>query len=542
MSKSKVARESVLEFTPDAKVEALHDSITNPTYGVTFFKGFQLVLNALDNRAARSHVNRMCLAADVPLVESGTAGYLGQVTVIRKGKTECYECQPKPHQKTFPGCTIRNTPSEPIHCIVWSKHLFNQLFGESDPDEDVSPDNEDPELGDAAREEAAEADGNVQRVSTRKWAMDNGYDAKMIFTKLFNEDIKTLLSMDKLWAKRTPPTPLDWDKLSDEVEAASEGAIADQIPWSLKQCALVLESSIGKLKAQLEKSNYEDHLVWDKDDEAAMDFVAACANIRARIFNIPEKTRFDVKSMAGNIIPAIATTNAAIAGGIVMEALKLLFNQEDKCRTVFLTKKINPRRKIMVPCQLNEPNPKCYICSDKNEIGIKLDLEKVTLKTFEDKILKGTLSMVGPDAEVSGTSQILISSDEDDDLSGLLDKTLKDLGLKDGSILSCDDFLQNYKIQIVLYQNSELAEGVEFEIVGDLSKLETKPEAEAENGNGKHENGNGTTKNGSSGDDNGLKRKPENDIIEEIPAKKAKTVAPAAAIPAEEDQDIVCLE
>ena len=25
------------------------------------------------------------------------------------------------------GCTIRNTPSEPIHCIVWSKHLFNQV-------------------------------------------------------------------------------------------------------------------------------------------------------------------------------------------------------------------------------------------------------------------------------------------------------------------------------------------------------------------------------------------------------------------------------
>ena len=34
--------------------------------------------------AARNHVNRMCLAADVPLVESGTAGYLGQVTVIKK--------------------------------------------------------------------------------------------------------------------------------------------------------------------------------------------------------------------------------------------------------------------------------------------------------------------------------------------------------------------------------------------------------------------------------------------------------------------------
>ena len=28
----------------------------------------------------------MCLAADVPLIESGTAGYLGQVTTIKKVK------------------------------------------------------------------------------------------------------------------------------------------------------------------------------------------------------------------------------------------------------------------------------------------------------------------------------------------------------------------------------------------------------------------------------------------------------------------------
>lgn len=77
----------------------------------------------------------MCLAANVPLIESGTEGYLGQITVIIKGKSECYECLPKATQKTFPGCTIRNTPSEPIHCIVWAKHLFAQLFGEYDADQ-----------------------------------------------------------------------------------------------------------------------------------------------------------------------------------------------------------------------------------------------------------------------------------------------------------------------------------------------------------------------------------------------------------------------
>lgn len=91
---------------------------------MNFFKKFNVVLNALDNRAARNHVNRMCLNAEVPLIESGTAGYNGQVELIKKGLTQCYECTPKATQKSFPGCTIRNTPSEPIHCIVWAKHLF----------------------------------------------------------------------------------------------------------------------------------------------------------------------------------------------------------------------------------------------------------------------------------------------------------------------------------------------------------------------------------------------------------------------------------
>ena len=39
-------------------------------------------------------------------------------------------------------------------------------------------------------------------------------------------------------------------------------------------------------------------------------------------------------AMAGNIIPAIATTNAVIAGLIVLEALKILSGDLEQCRTV----------------------------------------------------------------------------------------------------------------------------------------------------------------------------------------------------------------
>jgi len=79
------------------------------------------------------------MAAGVPLVESGTAGYLGQVQPLLKvpehfgqcgcvvegfliqDRTECFDCVPKPTPTTFPVCTIRSTPSQPIHCIVWAK-------------------------------------------------------------------------------------------------------------------------------------------------------------------------------------------------------------------------------------------------------------------------------------------------------------------------------------------------------------------------------------------------------------------------------------
>jgi ubiquitin-like 1-activating enzyme E1 B len=329
-SKSEVAKESALLFNPSVNITSYHDSIFNPEYNVSFFKQFDVVMNALDNKAARNHVNRLCLAADVPLVESGTAGYLGQVTVIKKGLSECYECQPKPAAKTYPGCTIRNTPSEPIHCIVWAKHLFNQLFGEPDADQDVSPDTEDPELQNEAPETSPEEP--LGKRSTRQWAESITYNPREIFSKLFCDDIEYLLTMDKLWQQRTPPTPLHLDHLPQETR--EEGTLVemqDQRIWTIGECAEVFVKSIKQLS---ERYTREGELVWDKDNQSDMDFVSAAANIRSNIFGIPPKNRFDIKSMAGNIIPAIATTNAVIAGVIVIEGLKILSGRLGDCKTV----------------------------------------------------------------------------------------------------------------------------------------------------------------------------------------------------------------
>lgn len=83
-AKALVAKESAGKFNPNVKIEAYHANIKDAQFDVDFFKQFNVVFNALDNVDARRHLNRMCIAADVPQVDSGTTGFHGHAQVIVK--------------------------------------------------------------------------------------------------------------------------------------------------------------------------------------------------------------------------------------------------------------------------------------------------------------------------------------------------------------------------------------------------------------------------------------------------------------------------
>lgn len=54
--------------------------------------------------------------------------------------------------------------------------------------------------------------------------------------------------------------------------------------------------SLARLTARIEASgNKNTTFDWDKDDDDALDFATAAANLRAEIFAIPSKTRWEVK-------------------------------------------------------------------------------------------------------------------------------------------------------------------------------------------------------------------------------------------------------
>ena len=64
----------------------------------------------------------------------------------------------------------------------------------------------------------------------------------------------------------------------------------------------------------------------DVDENFHVDFIHAMANIRAANYGLPTMDWITVKIKAGRIVPALATTTAAIAGLQTIEMLKIVKN------------------------------------------------------------------------------------------------------------------------------------------------------------------------------------------------------------------------
>lgn len=285
--------------------------------------------------------------------------------------------------------------------------------------------------------------------------------------------------MSNLWKKRSPPIALNVQILEEHdrnvQDCNTSLAIEDQKLWTLVKCKSVFTECVIKLKQRFDSSKSGDFLIWDKDDNLSMDFVTACANLRSFAFHIPLKSRFEIKSMAGNIIPAIATTNAVVAGLIVMELWNLHNRKFNDCATTYLLRKPNYKGKYFVKCALFHPNPKCYVCSEKSEVLVKLNTEQFTVQSLEEKILKQHLHMVAPDVEIDDNKGTIIISSEKGEICGLDNKTLSSLNINDGTRLNCDDFKQHFVLRLVIANSCDLNND-EFEIQTDTSQIQPKLE------------------------------------------------------------------
>ena len=504
--KAFVAKETASQFNPSVNIDAHHASIFDKPYNVDFFESFDLVFNALDNLAARRHVNRMCIAANVPLIESGTTGFNGQVQAIRRGVVQCYDCTEKPVQKSFPICTIRSTPSQPIHCIVWAKsYLFPELFGTSEEDStDVTVTD-----GDSA-EEVAKLKEEAEALKNIRGLMRKSEFAQEVFDKVFRDDIERLRGMAAMWVSRQQPTALDFEQLrggvEDLVRQGSELASQDQRVWTLQENLAVFCHSVDVLSKR--QQDGESVMEFDKDDKDTLDFVASAANLRSQVFGIQMHNEFDIKQMAGNIIPAIATSNALTASLCVLEGFKILRGSQsqtngasnhaahgqahsngktepllDGAKMVFLNSRATER--MIMSESLMPPNPDCPVCSS---VYAKLALQDDSITTL-GQVVDLLKEKLGYDEFSITTDAGLAIFDPDLDDENL-SKSLKELGVEaqgNGFLRVMDDS-DEPKVDLALSITIQGAgnEGIEaaaLQLIPSNIELPLKPKrVEEENG------------------------------------------------------------
>lgn len=124
----------------------------------------------------------------------------------------------------------------------------------------------------------------------------------------------------------------------------------------------------------------------DDDQNFHVDFIHACANVRAMNYSLTSMDWLTVKLKAGKIVPALATTTAAVAGLQTIELLKLLKHRQlelDKFKNTFLN--------LAIPVMyMSEPGPPI---SHEIKPGLKIDTWQrwdieVTAKTKLGQIVR----------------------------------------------------------------------------------------------------------------------------------------------------------
>lgn len=420
--KAEVAAEAARKLNPGVLVEFMCDNIKN--FDQSFVARFDVVMSALDNIDARRYLNRLCLLANCPLIEAGSTGYIGQSRVILRDKSECYECQKKEAPKVYPVCTIRSAPSTPIHCIQWAKLLFELLFGASD-------------------------DSSI--IKDQQMSSDSPVD---YLRQLFHDDIVSQAQLTEKWVDKKPPIPVDMSHVTATYagECSTPELSNSQRVLSVSDYIDMFVSAVRSILT--ERKFIIGQMSFSKDDAISVDFVAAASNLRMFNYHIPLMSRWDIESIAGAIVPAIATTNAIVAG---LQCFNLAYALKRNPGRDLWVRYPHPSANgsIVQSSSPPKPNPDCFICQNRMVTVSVRSFAECTLSEVVRIVILSELAIKDPVVILNG-NLIYDYMEDEEDIKESYEKSLEFWEFtKSGQMIQVEDSLNNQTFHISVKEFAE---------------------------------------------------------------------------------------
>ncbi len=135
--KAEIAKKRIKKrYNPVTKITTYTSMIQDIPFHI--FNEIDVIAGCVDNFLARQYLNELAVELKVPLIDSATDGYFGQVQSVMSKKTACLACDspipPNETQVLSEPCTIVGNPRIKEHCAWKALYKFHSIH-DREPDE-----------------------------------------------------------------------------------------------------------------------------------------------------------------------------------------------------------------------------------------------------------------------------------------------------------------------------------------------------------------------------------------------------------------------